>query len=194
MVLAYSICLSLRFSSLLSASSLARMSRLFSGVRSSCDMLARNSDLYLEMSASCSAFSSSETRACSTSRFLISTFWFCSSRSLAFSSSSSAWRSSSALDPLSSSCCTVSSLDWLCSSWVSPWDWRSSSSVRMLALIMLSTTPMLSMSWSRKSWWIVLKWRNEASSMTALTSPSKSTGRTMIFSGVASPRPELIWM
>ena len=47
-----------------------RMSRLFSGVRSSCDMLARNSDLYLEVSASCVAFSSSACRACSTSRVL----------------------------------------------------------------------------------------------------------------------------
>ena len=36
-------------------------------MRSSCDMLARNSDLYLEVSASCSAFSSSACRACSTS-------------------------------------------------------------------------------------------------------------------------------
>ena len=42
-------------------SSLARMSRLLSGVRSSCDMFARNSDLYLEISASCSAFSSSDS-------------------------------------------------------------------------------------------------------------------------------------
>ena len=32
---------------------------LLSGVRSSCDMLARNSDLYLEVSASSAAFSSS---------------------------------------------------------------------------------------------------------------------------------------
>ena len=31
---------------------------LFSGVRSSCDMLARNCDLYLDVSASCSAFCS----------------------------------------------------------------------------------------------------------------------------------------
>ena len=41
-----------------------------SGVRSSCDMLARNSDLYLEVSASSAAFSSSARRACSTSRVL----------------------------------------------------------------------------------------------------------------------------
>ena len=53
------------------------MSRLLSGVRSSCDMLARNSDLYLEVRASCLAFSSRAWRACSTSRFLRSTssFW-----------------------------------------------------------------------------------------------------------------------
>ena len=46
------------------------MSKLLSGVRNSCDMFARNSDLYLEVSASCSAFSSSAWRACSTSRVL----------------------------------------------------------------------------------------------------------------------------
>ena len=43
---------------------------MLSGVRSSCDMLARNSLLYLEVSASCSAFSSSACLACSTSWFL----------------------------------------------------------------------------------------------------------------------------
>ena len=41
----------------------------FSGVRSSCDMLARNSDLYFEVSASSVAFSSSARRACSISWF-----------------------------------------------------------------------------------------------------------------------------
>ena len=39
-------------------------------------MLARNSDLYFEVSASCLAFSSSACRACSTSWFLRSTSWF----------------------------------------------------------------------------------------------------------------------
>ena len=40
-------------------------------------MLARNSDLYLDVRASCLAFSSSSCRACSTSAFLRSTSWFC---------------------------------------------------------------------------------------------------------------------
>ncbi len=40
---------------------------LLSGVRSSCDMLARNSDLYFEVSASSVAFSSTARRACSIS-------------------------------------------------------------------------------------------------------------------------------
>ena len=35
---------------------------------------------------------------------------------------------------------------------------------------------------------------NDASSITALTSPSNSTGRTMMLSGGASPRPEVMWM
>ncbi len=104
MVLAYSTCFSERFDSLLSASSLARMSSELSGVRSSWLMLARNSLLYLEMSCSCSAFSSSEARAISTSRFLISMLWFCSSSCLAFSSSSNACFSSAELVRLSSSC------------------------------------------------------------------------------------------
>ena len=69
-----------------------------SGVRSSCDMLARNSDLYFDVRASCRAFSSSAWRVCSTSSFLRSTSAFCSARRAAFSSSeallccSSSWR------------------------------------------------------------------------------------------------------
>ena len=59
-----------------------RMRIELSGVRSSCDMLARNSDLYFEVSASSAAFSSSARRACSTSAFLRSTSAFCSARSL----------------------------------------------------------------------------------------------------------------
>ena len=111
MVLAYSTCLLVRLASLFSESSLARMSKLFSGVRSSCDMLAKNSDLYFEISDSCSAFSSSETRACSTSRFFTSTLRFCSSSSLALSSSSRACFSSAEFERFSSSCCCVSSRD-----------------------------------------------------------------------------------
>ena len=84
MVSANLICLGLRFPSVLSASTRARISRLLSGVRSSCDMLARNSLLYLEVSASCSAFSSSACLACSISRFLASTSVFCSASSLRF--------------------------------------------------------------------------------------------------------------
>ena len=94
------------------------MSRLLSGVRSSWDMLARNSDLYLEMSCSCSAFSSRLRLASSTS-------WFFTSSSLAFSFELLACASSSAFDFLS--CC-------------------SSSSVRMLDEIMLRMTPMLAIS------------------------------------------------
>ena len=41
---------------------------------------------------------------------------------------------------------------------------------------------------------MALKVVNDASSMTAFTSPSKSTGNTMMLSGGASPSPELIWM
>ena len=171
MVLANSICLALRLPSAFLESWSERISRLLSGVRSSCDMLARNSDLYFEVSASCLAFSSSAWRACSTSWFLRSTSAFCSASSPAFSSS--CW-----LVWCSSSC-------WLCSSRASDCDCLSRSSVRLLASMVLSTMPMLSVSWSRKAWWVVLKRSNDASSSTALTCPSKSTGRTMTFAGGA---------
>ena len=48
-------------------------------------------------------------------------------------------------------------------------DCLSRSSVRMLASIVLSTMPMISVSWSRKAWCVGLKRSNEASSSTALT-------------------------
>ena len=76
---------------------------LLSGVRSSCDMFARNSDLYLEVSASCSAFSSSSCRASSIWRFFRSTSRFCSESRCAFSSSSS-------FVCCSSSCCSLEQL------------------------------------------------------------------------------------
>ena len=194
MVFAYSTCFSERFASLLSASSLARINSELSGVRSSWLMFARNSLLYFEISESCSAFSSRLARASSTSRFFTSMFAFCSSSCLAFSSSSSACFPSAELLRFSSSCWMVSSFDCVCSSCVRPCDCCRSSSVLMFAPIMLSTTPIDSVSWSRKIWWMAPNGLNDASSITAFTSPSKRTGRTMMFSGGASPRPELIWM
>ena len=68
----------------LSASCWPRMRIELSGVRSSCDMFARNSDLYFEVSASSAAFSSSARRACSTSLFFRSTSTFCSASCFAF--------------------------------------------------------------------------------------------------------------
>src|SRR5579863_9611713 len=73
MVSANFTCLEVRFLSEFSDNMRARISRLLRGVRSSWLMLARNSLLYLEVSASCLAFSSSAFFACSTSRFLAST-------------------------------------------------------------------------------------------------------------------------
>ncbi len=58
---------SVRLPSGLSASCSASTSRLFSGVRSSCDMFAMNSDLYLDETASSAAFSSTSRLASSTS-------------------------------------------------------------------------------------------------------------------------------
>ena len=89
MFLAKSICLAVRLPPAFSASCWPRIRIELSGVRSSCDMFARNSDLYFEVSASSAAFSSSARRACSTSLFLRSTSAFCSASCLAFDASSS---------------------------------------------------------------------------------------------------------
>ena len=103
------------------------MSSELSGVRSSCDMFARNSLLYFELSASCSAFSSSATRADSDlAVLLLDLRVFCSASRLAFSSSSS-------LTCCSSSCCSLSSS----SDWRSVRACASSSDVRPLELVLL---------------------------------------------------------
>jgi hypothetical protein len=143
-------------------------------------MFARNSDLYFEVRASCSAFSSSALRACSTSWFFRSTSTFWSARSLAFSWSS--WF------VFWSSCC------WLCSSSASDWDCVRRFSVRMFASIVFKTMPIDSISCSRNTSWVGLKRSNEASSSTALIWPSKSTGSTRTFCAVAWPSPEWIVM
>ena len=61
-----------------------------------------------------------------------------------------------------------------------------------VASIVLSTMPMLSVIESRNVWWVTLNGENDASSITARSDPSNSTGSTMMLSGVASPSPELI--
>ena len=78
-----------RLPSGLSVSCWPRIRIELSGVRSSCDMLARNSDLYFDVSASSVAFSSSARRACSISWFLRSTSTLRSASCWAFCSSSS---------------------------------------------------------------------------------------------------------
>ena len=95
MIRADSICSSSRLPVPFSARLRDRISRLFSGVRSSCDMLARNSDLYWLARASSAALSAvSCCRSSST--------YFCRFRLSVFSRSSS-------LDACSSSACTRSS-------------------------------------------------------------------------------------
>ena len=49
--------------------------------------------------------------------------------------------------------------------------------------MVLSTSPMLSVSCSRNAWWVTLNGENDASSTTVRTAPSNSTGRTMMLSG-----------
>ena len=83
-----------------------------------------------------------------------------------------------------------SSSDWLCSSCVSDCDCSSSPSVRLLAMIVESDTPIVSMSMSRNCLWISLNGRSEPSSITPSTWSSNRTGITMMLAGAASPRPE----
>ena len=64
----------------------------------------------------------------------------------------------------------------------------------MLAMIVFSTIPTVSMSWSRNVWFTSLKGRKDASSITARTCSSKSTGRTMTLTGVLSPSPDVMRM
>jgi hypothetical protein len=77
-----STCLPDRLPGAFSASCWLRIRIELSGVRSSCDMLARNSDLYFDVRASSAACSSRARRACSTSAFLRSTSAFCSAEQL----------------------------------------------------------------------------------------------------------------
>ncbi len=184
MMPAYSTCLAVRFRVGFWASSWARISRLLSGVRSSWLMLARNSDLYFEATDSWWARSSSSWRACSISRFFASMSLFCASSSSAFSSSS-------ALETCSSSWRACNSSERVWSSAVSRWDSPSSSSVRALATMVLTLTPMVSISWPRKSRCTGVNGRTAASSITPRTWSSTMIGRTIRASASVRPRPEV---
>ncbi len=183
MIPAYSTCLGVRLREGFCASSWARMRRLLSGVRSSWLMFARNSDLYFEASDNCWARASSSCRACSICRFFASMSRFCATSSEAFSSSS-------ALECCSSSCCACSSADLAWSSPVRRCDSPSSSSVRALATMVFTLTPMVSISCSRKSWWISVKGRTAASSITPRTWPSTTMGSSTSAVGTTWPSPE----
>ncbi len=185
MIPAYSTCFGVRLCEGFCASNWARISRLLRGVRSSWLMLARNSDLYFEARESSCARVSSSCRACSISRFFVSMSRFCSASSVAFSSSS-------ALERCNSSCWTCNSSERAWSSVVSRCDSRSSSSVRALATIVLTLTPTVSMSCSRKSSWICVNRVTEASSMTPSTCSSTTIGSTRSAVGSVRPSPEEI--
>ncbi len=62
----------------------------------------------------------------------------------------------------------------------------------MVASIEFSTMPIDAVSCSRKAICSSVKWLKEASSITALTCPSNSTGSTTRLLGVAVNRPEVI--
>ena len=96
-------------------------------------MFAKNSDLYADETASCSAFSSTRRLAYWTSWFLASTSMFWSARRLACLARSSLDARSSSWRDRSSSACDC--------------DCLSRFSVSVLASIVLSTRPMLSVSW-----------------------------------------------
>ena len=63
--------------------------------------------------------------------------------------------------------------------------------MRLLAMIVESTTPIVSASWSRNARLTSANGFSEASSITASTCSSNRIGRTMMFTGSASPRPEV---
>ena len=133
-------------------------------MRNSCDMLARNSDLYFDVSASSAALSSTARRACSIS-------WFLRSTSTLRSASCCAFCSSCSLVCCSSRCCVCSSVASCC-------DCFSRPSVCIVASMEFSTMPMLAVSCSRNDICRSVKTLSEASSITAFTWPSNSTGST----------------
>ncbi len=128
---------------------------LLSGVRNSCDMLARNSDLYFDVRASSLAFSSNARRACSISWFLRSTSTLRSASCCAF------WPSWSLV------CCN--SLCCVCNSPASCCDCLSNASVCIVASMLFSTIPMLPVSCSKKATCKSVNSATVASSITALT-------------------------
>ncbi|MNY71391.1 hypothetical protein D3C86_2097280 [compost metagenome] len=60
--------------------------------------------------------------------------------------------------------------------------------------MVFSTTPIDSISWSRKDRWVSVKRSSEAISITAFTCCSNRIGSTTILVGGAAPRPELTTM
>ncbi len=60
-------------------------------------------------------------------------------------------------------------------------------------MIVLSTTPIVSVSCSRKVVCTSVNGAKEPSSMTASTASSNSTGSTITLTGAASPRPDVIF-
>ncbi len=203
----------LRLPRSLSASVRDRISRLFRGVRSSCDMLARKSDLYWLARASSSAFCSVSCWSCSSTFFCslsVSVFWrsssleACSSSACTRSSSSEARRRwlcsssstvlpcSSSLVAASSSCCMRSSSSEACSSRACNWVRPSRSCVRSARRRLSSDKATTgSRSSSSASCVAVKRWKLPNSS-TPSSSRRSSSGSTMTLRGVASPSPE--WM
>ena len=204
---ANSTCLSVRLPCVFSDSSFDRISRLFSGVRSSWLILARNSDLYLEVSASCSAFSSSSRLACSTSRFLASTCVVLRREQarlvlqlgvgllqFVLLGAQQFFRLAQRLGLLLQAVVGLLQLLLL----------RLQLGGQQLRLLEQAfgahvrgdrvehDADRFHQLVRGSDWWVSLNRLKEASSMTAFTSPSNSAGSTMMLSGGASPRPELI--
>ncbi|OEZ59966.1 hypothetical protein DUGA6_36060 [Duganella sp. HH105] len=197
MVLAKRTCSSCRLPAAFSASSLARISELLSGVRSSCDIFARNCDLYWlarsSSAARCSrsscalpsaAFFWSSATPCSANCSLVcssSAFWF--SRLACDSSSTRDCSSSSSLAVRSSSCCT-------CNSSLSCWVSASTSCRRWRDWLASMALPTLPLTRSRNSTSRAQIGRSRPSSTTPLISPSLSSGASSTLAGVPAPRPD----
>ena len=143
-----------RLPSLFAHSWSERISRLFSGVRSSCDMLARNSDLYLR----------GERELL---RLVLERLPRLLHLAVLASPPPGSGARAAAPFPAAPGSSAAALPAGCRSSWASDWDCFSRSSVRVLASIVLITMPILSMSCSRNAWCVWLKPSNDASSITA---------------------------
>jgi len=197
---------------------LDKINKLLSGVLSSCDMFARNSDLYLLEASNSFAFFSKSIRITSREEFWSTTFLLSNSNDFVFSSSSSLitlsssccacklssdffssfdFSSNSWLLFLNSSCCTVSSSFCCCNSTCCNCNASACSKVLFrslfissLTLIELNPMAMLSFIFSMNSFWTSGIAAENPSSKAPITSSLKIKGMINICFKIVFPSPD----